>query len=185
MKPWTVPLQIAVAVCLLVINTAGYPVCIHGSAPDPSTDFGWPNTFLYSDLSTEQWAQVHTDKTCACGKPIDPRELPWHQLEIAKISKAAIGWNIVWAVGILVYLAVVCEILQRKICQPPFTIRGGLFLMAVIACFILLSRSGEVYLFYVQHYLFWQWIKRAILIIAFSILVYLIARKASQLSPEA
>ena len=147
MKPWTVPVVFAVAVCFGLLNTAGYPSCPHMRAPSPESVFGWPRTYLRAELTPSQWEQVRVDGSCACGKPITARELPVQVDELSRIDRRAIVWNIGIAVIVLSYFGCVTELVQRR-CgfKRPFTVRAVLMLTAFIAVFATLSRSGYVYI---------------------------------------
>jgi len=183
MKPWTLPVVLAVAVCFGLLNTAGYPSCPHMSAPSPESVFGWPRTYLRVELTPSQWEQVRVDGRCACGKPITARELPLQVGELSRVDSNAVLWNVGFAVILFSYFAFVTELAQRRWrFKRPFTVRAALMLTASIAIFASQSRSGYLYINVLQYLFYSPLIKLATVLAALALVIYLVARRPQEIA---
>lgn len=151
--PWTVPLLLAVATCLLLFNTVGQPF-LSESPFAYWNEFGWPATYLKIDgFTAEQWAQLPADGSRPRYGCYSPRELPtrW-EAERSTFDRAALEHNLRAALGISIGLALVVELWQRRRENPPpLTIRRLMILTAMVALFAVLSRNRHI------HWHYWSW----------------------------
>jgi len=183
-RPLTIPTLAALLASMVLLNIVGFPF-YHNPARYPFTayggnDFGWPFTYLSTNLTASQWQQMRTRDgryLLPSKVAIKPTELFSNQ-DVVTFSGKGLASNVAAWCAILVYAGVVLELWQRQ-CRRPcfFTVRTLLILTTGICLIAGLSRSGMFYRWwYLEYYTLWILGKQLISIAALCLGVALAAR---------
>lgn len=155
LRPLTIPMLLVTLICLVIVNTAGYPWRI---IPGPAgNSFGWPFTYLMTPWTEQQWVTSKPWVRVSDSPMPAPQELPVDSAALEDFSATAFWQNVLVAITIAACVAMHAELAQRMLfTQAQFGLRQLFAAFVVFAVVLVASRSNRVYEFYCCHWVVFQ-----------------------------
>ncbi len=151
---WTIAVIIAVAHCLLFLNTVGCPGFCN---PGPGVNlFGWPLTYAIGSLTETQQHQydLFFDSREMRASPCDMFS---REAKLVSFDKYALAANVLVGIGILVLVSFLVEYRRRLKSQSrTFRLRSLFFLTAIVCVVGAATRSTAVMSFYLDDVCRWR-----------------------------
>lgn len=144
----------AAALCLLVVNIIGLPLCMNPGLG--YTRFGWPFCYATGALTERQLRQYRAFRMT--GEVIlSPATPVWGYVRVERFDKSALLGNVAVAAGIMLVTGFLTEY-RRRICSAPnaFSLRRLFLVVATVALFAAASQSTLVLSLYMRHAHAWR-----------------------------
>jgi len=135
----TVAVMLLVAMSLLVINSAGWPVCF--SPGRGWNSFGWPETYLETPLTDEQFDEI-AELLRTGTLNASPKFLPLGREAIEQLDRQALLTNVMVGCLYVAAYGFTTEFLQRSLRSPrALQLRDLFFGTLMIAVAIMMTHT--------------------------------------------